>query len=99
MSQDKHITSHGIRQIQTGLVEDVIPTLDELLARIDETPLHAIHPGHFSSPSHGSYDQVQNDCKALVQKARTVVVLWDTALTEARGRWIKAEEASTVKYV
>ncbi|NRQ34639.1 hypothetical protein HII36_22780 [Nonomuraea sp. NN258] len=98
MSQDIHVTSKTIADIQTELRERVLPGLVRLKDSVNST--HVALPGFgiLGLLLMGKYDSVRDDTKDYVDDAIETVRKWIVALDTIKANWREAESKSTVVY-
>lgn len=98
MSQDIHVTSKAIADIQRNLREYVIPGLKQFRSNVDST--HVAFPGFGSLGSllMGKYGGIQDDVRNYASDAIETVENWIEALETIKKNWRAAEDASTVVY-
>lgn len=98
MSQDIHVTSKTIADIQRNLRERVLPGLERLKGSVDST--HVAFPGFgtLGLVLVGKYDGVRDDVKGYADDAIETVTKWIDALETIKTNWREAEDKSTVVY-
>jgi hypothetical protein len=98
LSQEIHVTSSAIADIQRNLGETFIPALRELKGHVDSTSVPFPGFGSLGLLMIGKYGGTQNDVRGMVDDAIDTVEKWIEALETIKKNWVKAELNSTVVY-
>ncbi|MER7207263.1 hypothetical protein [Streptosporangium sp. NPDC000239] len=98
MSQNIHVTSTCIANIQRNLNERVVPAFEDLKTKIDETNVDSPGFGLLGLAFGGAYESTQRDVKKSVEDATAAINAWVGALETIKQNWRDAEDASKVTY-
>ncbi|MET8138838.1 hypothetical protein ABZU32_00870 [Sphaerisporangium sp. NPDC005288] len=100
MVQERYVTSEAIQSIINEINEDVIPAIKEWRAMVDSTEIGFPGWGALGEVVIGlRYDHLQDDVRAKLSEAVSVLETWTHQLDTARSNWRTAEERSTAVYV
>jgi antibiotic biosynthesis monooxygenase (ABM) superfamily enzyme len=98
MSQEIHVTSTCISDIQRNLTEKLIPALRGLRKDVDTTGVDFPGFGTLGILMIGQYGTVQEDVRNAVDDSIDTVEAWIKSLDIIRKNWVEAENNSTVVY-
>ncbi|WP_285707223.1 hypothetical protein [Microtetraspora sp. NBRC 16547] len=98
MSQDIHVTSTCITNVQRNLNEYLLPALKELKKDIGSTDVGFPGFGTLGAVMLGRYGDVQHNVRGRTEDAIETVEAWIEALETIKKNWIQAENNSTVVY-
>ncbi|MBB4918665.1 hypothetical protein ACFY19_39820 [Streptosporangium saharense] len=98
MSQNIHVTSACIANVQRNLTERVIPEFQQLKTKVDSTDVDFPGFGVLGLPFGSVYNARQEDIKKMVEDAIGALDAWIAALETIKQNWKNAEKANEVTY-